>query len=106
MKGRLNRGQPATSPGDIDDWWFNEYLPQHPGEMKVALRRLKALETYYRRMAGCRGYVLRKSHARKWSHHNHLAYMILDTRHRVAAGKDYELSLDDVARFLNSKVRQ
>ncbi len=105
MNGKPNPRHPATSPGDIDDWWFNEYLPQHPGEMQAALRRLKALETYYRRAAGCRGYVLRKSHARKWSDHNHLAYMILDTHHTVAAGKDYELSLDEVARFLKLKER-
>ena len=105
MNGKPNPGQPPTSPGDIDDWWFNEYLPQHPEQLEGALKRLKALEACYRRAAGCRGYVLRRSRARNWSAHNHLAYMILDTNHTVAAGKDYDLSLDEVARFLESKER-
>ncbi len=105
MNGKPNPKQPLTSPGDIDDWWFNEYLPQHPEEMPAAVRRLRALEARYRRAAGCRGYILRKSHARKWSDHNHLAYMLLGTDHTVAAGKDYDLSLDEVARFLKSKER-
>ncbi len=103
MKSKLRHRQPPASTGGIDDRWFNEYLPQHPEQMEAALQRLKALEAYYRRAAGCRGYILRRSRARNWSVHNHLAYMILDTNHIVAAGKDYDLSLDEVAQFLKSK---
>ncbi len=105
MKGKPKSKERPALAGTIDDRWFNEYLPQHPAAAPAALMRLKALEAYYRRAAGCRGYILRKSHARKWSANNHLAYMILDTDHTVAAGKDYDLSLDEVASFLRTIER-
>jgi hypothetical protein len=105
MKAKFQQKPPPVPAGKINDRWFNEYLPKHPQDMQLALKRLRRLEGYYRRAAGCRGYVLRKSHARKWSSHNHLAYMILDGDHTVAAGKDYDLSLDEVAEFLAAKQR-
>ena len=105
MNAKLKAGRRPSLAADIDDRWFNEYLPQHPDAIRTALDRLMALENYYRRAAGCRGYVLRKSRARKWSTHNHRAYMILNTDQTVAVGKDYDLSLDEVAKFLKSKER-
>ena len=67
----------------------------------------KARENALRRQAKRLGLVLRKSRARHWSLHNQGGYMVIDAEYNaVAQGSDFELTLDDVAEYLEKYERE
>lgn len=60
----------------------------------------KGREQRLRRLAKKNGCVLRKSRAHQWSINNQQGYMIINERNFVELGGNFELSLDDVEKFL------
>ena len=61
----------------------------------------KVRENLLRRHATRLGLMLKKSHGNLWQIHDKQGYMLLNAEYRtVAAGPDYELTLDDVAAYL------
>lgn len=67
----------------------------------------KVRENYLRRMAKRQGLELQKSKARKWSIDNHQGYRIIDpTVNRIEAGEKYNLTLDEVERYLTKNEKK
>ncbi len=59
-------------------------------------------ENRIRRLARSRGYVICKSRARKYLHGNDRgAYMLMNVRNIVVLGERFDVSLDDIAAFLD-----
>ncbi len=66
----------------------------------------KIRENYYRRMAKRLHLELKKSRAKKWSLDNLRGYAILDPHfNTIVAGENYDMSLDQVAEFLEEAER-
>ena len=64
----------------------------------------KIEENYLRRKAKHLGLFLKKSRASHWSINNHQGYMIMDPWfNRIELGEKFELSLEHVAQFLESR---
>lgn len=67
----------------------------------------KTRENYYRRMAARQGLFLAKSKAKKWSIDDYQGYRIVDLQtNAVVTGEKFDLSLDDVARFLEESEKE
>lgn len=60
----------------------------------------KVNENYYRRMAKRLDLILQKSRGRKWSVNDQQGYRIIDKRRGILQGERFELTIDDVAKFL------
>ncbi len=59
-------------------------------------------ESRIRKLARRRGYLVRKSRARKYLHGNNRgAYMLMSMRNVVVLGERFDASLDDIAAFLD-----
>lgn len=61
----------------------------------------KTQENFYRRQAKRLDLVLQKSHGKKWRVRNQQGWRIIDSTDKVLAGEKYELSIDQVAKFLD-----
>ncbi len=62
----------------------------------------KSMEQKLRRALAKEGYRLHKSRAQDWSCDNQQGYMIVDSCNWIAAGEHFDMSLDDVAAFVNA----
>jgi len=60
----------------------------------------KVRENLYRRWAARQGLVFKKSRARRWSVNNQQGYMLMDFNNKIEVGEKFDLTLDDVEKFL------
>lgn len=62
----------------------------------------KSIENRLRRQLSKEGYMLRKSRTRNWNIDDYGEYMITDPyTNMIVAGSRFDLSLEDVERFVN-----
>ena len=61
----------------------------------------KVRENYYRRLAKRLNLELKRSRGKKWSYKNQLGYQIVDPNGEIIGGKNYELTIEDAAQFLD-----
>lgn len=67
----------------------------------------KVRENYLRRMAKRQGLELEKSKAKKWSIENHQGYRVVDPQfNRIEAGEKFNLSLDEVEKYLTENEKK
>lgn len=61
----------------------------------------KTQENFYRRQAKRLDLILQKSHGRKWRVSNQQGWRIIDSLGKVLIGERYDLSIDQLASFLD-----
>ena len=68
---------------------------------KTKIRTDKVRENYYRRQAKRLNLVLIRSRGKKWSYKNQLGYQIIEPNGDIIHGKNFELSIEEAAKFLD-----
>ena len=61
----------------------------------------KVRENYYRRQAKRLNLELKRSRGKKWGYKNQLGYQVIEPNGDIMHGKNYELTIEEVARFLD-----
>jgi hypothetical protein len=61
----------------------------------------KVQENYYRRQAKRLNLELKRSRGKKWSYKNQLGYQIIEPNGDIMHGKNYELTIEEAAKFLD-----
>ena len=61
------------------------------------------LETCLRKKARKQGYRLKTNRTKPYAHYNQLGFMILDSADHIIAGRSYELTIDEVIKFLETQ---